>query len=353
MKSNLRGTYNVRQSTWNIIISHRLKVKKYKPLAMIKNEKNKQFSDIIDNMKSKKDKALEFLKKNDNILLCPVCDERLFANDDYTLKCVNNHSYDISKKGVINLSGKSNEKIYDSSLFVSRRAVIMDGLYEPLTDEIARIIKCIWNENTSGINILDAGCGEGSFLNNIGSNLYKNSDKLNNINKIGIDLSKQGVDLASDYTDDSLWLVGDIANTHLNSNSVDVILNILSPANYNEFKRLLADGGIVIKVIPGPNYLKEFRQLLRENDSNLTKKVNDEGPDNSGDSLAHSEKEMEILNQYRVNYKLSLNETEYNNMANMTPLTHGKYLSTDAISNSGSQTTFEITIDLQILVGRI
>jgi len=37
-----------------------------------------------------------------------------------------------------------------------------------------------------------------------------------------------------------IWLVGDLANILLTSQSCHVILNILSPANYMEFKRVLA-----------------------------------------------------------------------------------------------------------------
>src|SRR5699024_11433583 len=70
-------------------------------------------------------------------------------------------------------------------------------------------------------------------------------------------------DWSSDVCSSDLWLVGDLANTPIGDGSCQVILNIFSPANYMEFKRVLAPNGLVEKVVPRANYLKELRSEER------------------------------------------------------------------------------------------
>lgn len=346
-------------------------------------------------IESKKNKALTYLNKNDHLLLCPLCGERLFADDDYTLKCDNGHSYDISKKGVVNFAGKGNDKIYDSSLFASRRKILTARFYEPLTNAI---VDMIMEHNSEYLHseylpmyILDAGCGEGSFLNDVCNGLRGKIDQSANYDNnivngdstdcdsaendhiqskvygVGIDLSKKGVELASDYSDDSLWIVDDLSNIHLASGEFDVILNILSPANYKEFGRLLkCNHGIIVKVIPGNDYLNELREAanLTSKDKNNSNNKTDAAAYNSDtnnkskntnnvqtsilnvDSFSHASKEMNVLDSQNIKYQLKLSEEEFKTFADMTPLTHGKEIT---FPNKNS---YELTIDLHIIIGR-
>ena len=45
---------------------------------------------------------------------------------------------------------------------------------------------------------------------------------------------------------------------------MDILLDIFSPANYGEFRRVLFKDGILIKVIPTKNHLKEIRQKVQD-----------------------------------------------------------------------------------------
>ena len=45
---------------------------------------------------------------------------------------------------------------------------------------------------------------------------------------------------------------------------MDILLDIFSPANYGEFRRVLSKDGILIKVIPTENHLKEIRQKVQD-----------------------------------------------------------------------------------------
>ena len=79
------------------------------------------------------------------------------------------------------------------------------------------------------------------------------------------DLSKESIQLAakSDHEWKVKWFVGDLARLPLLDQSMDLLLDIFSPANYQEFKRVLAPDGRLIKVIPTPSHLQEIRQKVR------------------------------------------------------------------------------------------
>ncbi|RBO11051.1 methyltransferase domain-containing protein, partial [Pantoea sp. 3_1284] len=79
---------------------------------------------------------------------------------------------------------------------------------------------------------------------------------------IGIDLAKEGIAAASKAYPDIIWSVADLAAMPFADAQVDAILNILSPANYAEFSRLLKPGGVVMKVVPESGYLLELREAF-------------------------------------------------------------------------------------------
>ena len=60
------------------------------------------------------------------------------------------------------------------------------------------------------------------------------------------------------------WFVGDLTHLPIQSKSIEVILDIFSPANYAEFERVLKAEGVIIKVVPTSSHLKEIRQLAQD-----------------------------------------------------------------------------------------
>lgn len=255
----------------------------------------------------------------DDIYRCPKCSTNCKINN-ISLVCENNHSYDFSKKGYIHLIANYKPTKYSESLFSARKFVFSNGFYEHIAYEIASILK-----DYNLINVLDVGCGEGyyiKFLKNIFSNSYF----------YGIDNSKDAIECA--VKDDKInpYMLANLSNLPFRDNCLDVILNILTPANYNEFFRVLKDDGILIKIIPTENYLKEIRQLL-------SSEYNNE------DIINLIESNCKVISNKRVTKTFLLNEEEAENFLKMTPLTFSKNVSEDIIKKLK-----EITIELEIIV---
>src|SRR5699024_12326736 len=97
--------------------------------------------------------------------------------------------------------------------------------------------------------MLDAGCG-------VGSHLEMTLDKCNidAIKGIGLDVSKEGIIMAAKKYKTPIWLVSEVASTPLADHSSHIILNILSPATYMEFKRILDPNGPITKLPPPAHY---------------------------------------------------------------------------------------------------
>ena len=112
--------------------------------------------------------------------------------------------------------------------------------------------------------ILDLGCGEGSHLQNV-----IDDSNVSGMIGVGVDISKEGIAMAAKTYDTAAWFVSDLADLPFVPQSFQVCLNILSPINYQECKKVLTEDGIVIKVVPGPDYLKELREVLYANQDKM------------------------------------------------------------------------------------
>ncbi len=275
---------------------------------------------------SKKELIIELLKKYSDNFICPHCKKNLKIVDT-SFTCENNHCFDINKKGYLcltSLSSLPNSTIYTKELFVSRRSVINNGIYNSIHVEIIDLIRKYISIPTS---ILDIGSGESSHLNKI-------CEKLSLEFKCAIDLAKDAIELSSDYVyNDIISLVADVENIPLVDNSIDVILDFLSPGSKKECKRILKENGIIIKVLPTANYLKEIRRELGHKEYDNEKLVED-----------NLKKNNTILETKKLEYTMPINKELSNDIVKMTPLTHNFETSKLNIK--------EITISLKILVLR-
>lgn len=210
---------------------------------------------------SKKEKTLAYihnLSQTDLDLACIRCGQ-MIALQDQSLLCPNGHRFDIARQGYFYLTSVHQDSKYQHDLWTARRTIIQEyGLFESAMSEIKQIILNFCEKLGQPPTIIDAGMGEGSHLAQILPTLPAHS------HVYGLDLSRQGVQLATDYVGDFLPLVADISHLPFKDDSCHIILSILSPANYDEFKRIAASqaGAILLKLIPNPDYLKEIRHEL-------------------------------------------------------------------------------------------
>lgn len=283
----------------------------------------------------KKEKSAVLAKNISELLRCPLCHETITVEGLSSLKCTSNHTFDFAKQGYVNMLQKTVNTQYDDLLFTARHHIITEvNLYEPIHEKIAGLIK---NELNGSAVLFDAGSGEGSHLQNIANKVNDSS-----LSGVGLDISKEGILMSAKHYEQQLWFVGDLANPPLNDKSCQFILNFLSPANYSEFKRILTDDGLIIKVIPGSHYLKELRSELYSN----TKESDYE----NNDTLELMKKNVEILNEERITYTKTLDEDALKHLISMTPLGwHADQGQINAFTNSGSK---EITVDMHLIIAK-
>ena len=209
------------------------------------------------------------------VLACPVCGKQLDLGGPQgrSLVCSFGHSFDLAKQGYVNLYRGKPINEYTKESFQERQAILEKGMYAHLLDEICRFLSDYAGPAKSPVPgavpekkvLLDAGCGEGYYTREIA---LRFGDALE---LYGTDLSRDSIQLAAGTANgmgsgpaDIKWFVSDIGRLPVADKSVDYVLDIFTSANYQEFQRVLADGGYLIKVIPGEGHVKELREAASD-----------------------------------------------------------------------------------------
>jgi adenosyl cobinamide kinase/adenosyl cobinamide phosphate guanylyltransferase len=161
---------------------------------------------------------------------CPVCGSPLTVSGT-SLRCEKGHSYDVARKGYVHLHHTTVEGFYDKALFEARRAIFDAGFYAPVAEALKESLLPL-----SPTALLDAGCGEGYYLNCL--SLFLPQCFL-----VGLDLSKEAILAASSRESAAILSVGDLGRLPFQNNVFDALLSIPSPANYLSFSRVLKKDG--------------------------------------------------------------------------------------------------------------
>ncbi len=258
-----------------------------------------------------------------DLFRCPLCHGVITAGET-SLRCEKGHDFSISGKGYADFCPAAKAGVYGDALFDSRSRFIAGGFYSALIREIQALLP-------DG-PILDAGCGEGSFLKAILPDPAARPC-------LGLDLSRPGIQRAARGGGGWLWAVGDLSRLPLQNGSMAAILNILSPANYPEFSRVLRSDGIVIKVVPGERYLAEVRALAKDH-------LRHEAYSSERVMKLFAEK-FDVLSSREIRDTYPLTPSQASDLLAMTPLTQG--IEKERL-NEAALTA--VTIHLHILVGR-
>ena len=262
---------------------------------------------------------------------CPICRENLTLVES-SLKCENRHSFDLAKFGYVNLTPQIKQSAnYDKENFQNRQQILEAGFYQAILEDISDLLAT----NPSAKIVLDIGCGEGFYSRKLQES---HSDKT----FYAFDISKDSVQIAAKSEPNWAvnWFVGDLARLPIKDASMDILLDIFSPANYGEFRRVLSKDGILIKVIPTENHLKEIRQKVQDQ---LTKKDY-----SNQDIKEHFQGHFTILSNQTVSLTKTITTDQLQALLSMTPL----LFHVDQTKIDWSQLT-EITIEAEILVGKV
>lgn len=261
---------------------------------------------------------------------CPICRENLTLVES-SLKCENRHSFDLAKFGYVNLAPQIKQSAnYDKENFQNRQQILEAGFYQAILEAVSDLLSNSKNAKT----ILDIGCGEGFYSRKLQE---RHPDKT----FYAFDISKDSVQIAAKSEPNWAvnWFVGDLARLPIKDASMDILLDIFSPANYGEFRRVLSKDGILIKVIPTKNHLKEIRQKVQDQ---LTNK------DYSNQDIKnHFQEHFTILSSQTASLTKTITAEQLQALLSMTPL----LFHIDKTKIDWSQLT-EITIEAEILVGK-
>lgn len=262
---------------------------------------------------------------------CPICQENLTLVES-SLKCNNRHSFDLAKFGYVNLAPQIKQSAnYDKENFQNRQQILEAGFYQAILEAISNLL----SSSKTTTTILDIGCGEGFYSRKLQES---HSEKT----FYAFDISKDSVQIAAKSEPNWAvnWFVGDLARLPIKDASMDILLDIFSPANYGEFRRVLSKDGILIKVIPTENHLKEIRQKVQDQ---LTNK------DYSNQNIKnHFQEHFTILSSKTASLTKTITAEQLQALLSMTPL----LFHVDQTKVDWSQLT-EITIEAEILVGKV
>ena len=228
------------------------------------------------------------------MLICPVCGEKLILSDK-TMGCGKGHSFDVAKKGYVNLlrSSKNGDLIGDDKISARmRRDFLNKGYYAPLMEELCRIFA-----DKKG-NVLDICCGEGYYTSALGNNP--------NLRVFGFDIAREMVRLAA-KRGRGTYFVANMANIPIAEGSMDYCTHLFAPFNEAAFAKVLKDGGRLYTVIPGRFHLWGLKQLVYD-----TPYENDE--------ILPQTQQLRLISQRKVTATITLNcQEDIQAVFRMTP----------------------------------
>lgn len=270
-------------------------------------------------MPSKREKLYQAAEKME-CLQCPACGEPLHrAGDDFA--CKRGHRVNANRKGCLNFLSAPVDSCYDAALFRARRRVFAAGCYQPVADALADMLP------SSPQRLLDAGCGDGWYLNTL---LTSHADWQG----AGVDISRDAIFQATDQPCTALWCVGDLRRLPFRDNAFTAVLDVLTPANYEEFRRVLAPDGLLLKVFPASGYLRELRAARGME------------PYAAGQVEAYLREKAEVVEERRVTVVQQVSPELWRDFVWMTPLNQD--LSSEEKDKLALCPADTVTIDLHI-----
>lgn len=234
---------------------------------------------------------------------CPLCKSPIELVNT-PVNCPQNHSFDKAKSGYVNLFPvqfkKSKAPGDDKAMVQARRAFHQLNAYQPLKQRMVELALDTLKHSEklkvkTPIHIFDAGCGEGSYLNEMVNGLC---EKGISCVGAGSDISKIAVDLAAKAFKSEQFVVASSFDLPLENYSQDIMIQVFAPGNDAEYVRLLSDEGILITVDPSYDHLYEIKSLVYDSPRKHTPNhTNRDG--------------LELVNRERLTFTIDLVDNEH------------------------------------------
>ncbi|MDY3845476.1 MAG: methyltransferase domain-containing protein [Eubacteriales bacterium] len=242
------------------------------------------------------------VKDKSGILICPVCRKKLNKSDN-ALVCEIGHSFDISRRGYVNLiTGNGKNHGDNKEMILARDSFLSSGAYSHLANAIINSLAGRLPKDKENI-IIDSGCGSGYYTDLI----EKGLDALNIPHSIyAYDVSKDAIQCTARKNQKTDLCVASVSSMPYADGCADAIVCVFSPLNIPEFLRVLKPGGLFIEAIPNPEHLIELKKVIYDNPyKNTVSENNLDG--------------FDFLCETNAKRTLNLNLQEAENLFAMTP----------------------------------
>lgn len=279
------------------------------------------------------ERAQQFVNDHMKLFRCPVCHASLEKIVGTSVICHNHHVIDFNKHGYLHLLNNNGGTEYDRQMFVDRRQLLSAGLFKPIIQKIAADFP------KKALRILDVGTGEGTPLMQLAEQRCQQEDTM-----VGFDIAKAGIQLATQLPFGGFFCIADLRNLPFANDSFDIVMELFSPSDYQEFERVIAPNGELIKIIPNANYLIELRHLLYGQDDRHYHYDNQRVLD-----LFRQHYPMATVTP--VKYRFAVPNGMQRALIGMTPLHWGKGVA--KLSEDDLQQITAVTVDISILRAKI
>jgi 23S rRNA (guanine745-N1)-methyltransferase len=198
---------------------------------------------------------------------CPIDGTPLSTPPGQPWHCANDHNFDVAREGYCNLLVVQHKASRDpgdtAEMVAARRRVLDTGIYAPIADSVFAHIQARASTHTSTapFRVVDAGCGEGYYLARI-AELAAAQDARHLLELAGTDVSKWAIRSAAKRKKPVAWAVANNRHLPFQAASVDAILCLFGFPVWQGFTPVLAPGGRVLMVDPGPEHLAELRAVI-------------------------------------------------------------------------------------------
>jgi 23S rRNA (guanine745-N1)-methyltransferase len=202
----------------------------------------------------------------------------------------------------------------------ARRDFLSGGYYGELSNQLNKFIlkelqseiqtlsygsTSALNKKLEAVNILDIGCGEGYYTNELIK--FANDENLL-ASVVGLDISRDAIKFASSRNKEILWVVGNSHYLPIKNSSIDCALSVFSPVKISEILRVLKDEGIFIRVLPGTKHLIQIRNIIYPNVVLAEEK-----------DLSIEYEGLRLVDSLKISYEISLDNESLLDLVRMTP----------------------------------